>query len=163
LKSLIERDAEHPAGDAGQLILLIVFLAVWVSDSFFLHISTVLAALIPLFLRLAVLVIALVTAVLLAKSGHVVIHQGKQPSTVISAGAFRYVRHPLYLATMLFYLGLTVATASLLALALSGAAVVFYNYIATYEEKLLVVRFGDEYRSYRKKTGQWLPKIGRRS
>jgi len=32
---------------------------------------------------------------------------------VVSSGAFRHLRHPLYLGSVLFYLGLALATASL--------------------------------------------------
>ena len=39
----------------------------------------------------------------------------------------------------------------------------FYNYIASYEEKLLEVRFSEEYRHYKRRTGKWVPVIGRES
>ena len=38
---------------------------------------------------------------------------------------------------------------------------VFYNYIAGYEERLLETKHGEAYKSYKQKTGKWLPKIGR--
>ena len=34
---------EHTFGDMGQLILLVIFLVVWVADSFFLHYTTFLS------------------------------------------------------------------------------------------------------------------------
>ena len=37
---------------------------------------------------------------------------------------------------------------------------VFYNYIASYEEKLLDERFGEDYIRYEKGTGKWVPRIG---
>jgi len=36
---------------------------------------------------------------------------------------------------------------------------VFYNYIAGYEEKLLEMRFGDQFRDYRRRTGKWFPRV----
>jgi hypothetical protein len=35
-----EQNGEHPFGDSGQSILLVLFLGIWVVDSFFLRIST---------------------------------------------------------------------------------------------------------------------------
>jgi protein-S-isoprenylcysteine O-methyltransferase Ste14 len=103
------------------------------------------------------------TAALLFRSGHVVVSHEHRPTDVVSTGAFRYVRHPLYLGCILFYLGLAVSTVSLFSFALLVLIFVFYNYIAGYEEELLVQRFGERYSSYKKSTGKWAPRIGRRS
>jgi protein-S-isoprenylcysteine O-methyltransferase Ste14 len=78
----------------------------------------------------------------------------------VSTGAFRYVRHPLYLGCLLFYLGLAVSTASLISLVLWVMICIFYNYLASYEEKLLESKFGENYRTYKENTGKWLPKLG---
>jgi hypothetical protein len=72
---------------------------------------------------------------------------------------FRYVRHPLYLGCILFYLGLALGMFSLFSLVLWVAICICYNYLASYEEKLLEARFGESYRSYREKTGKWLPRM----
>jgi protein-S-isoprenylcysteine O-methyltransferase Ste14 len=77
---------------------------------------------------------------------------------VVSKGAFRYVRHPLYSAAILFYLSLTIATASLFSLALLVVIFLFYNYIAGYEERLMEIKFGEDYVSYKKRTGRWVPR-----
>ena len=156
-----ERKGEHPFGDAGQLIAAAVFLAVWVADSFFLHFSTFLSRYIPLYVRLPILALALVAALYLFRSGHFVISGEQRPESVVSTGAFRYVRHPLYLASLLGYLGLVVSTASLLSLGVFVGIFAFHNYIAGYEEKLLEAKFGENYREYKRRTGKWLPKIGR--
>jgi protein-S-isoprenylcysteine O-methyltransferase Ste14 len=155
-----EKNGEHPFGDAGQLILLGVFLVVWVGDSFFLHASTFLAEYAPLVVRLAVCGLALVAAVYLARSGHVVVSGEQRPTRVVATGAFRYVRHPLYLASMLAYLGLAIATASLFSLAVLVGMFVFYNAIAGYEERLLEAKCGEEYRQYKRRTGKWAPRVG---
>ncbi len=153
-------NGEHPFGDVGQLVLLGLFLVVWVGDSFFLRMSTFLSDYVPLYIRLVVLGLALVTAAYLFMSGHIVVSHERRATGVISTGAFRYVRHPLYLGCILFYLGLSVATASLFSVALLGVIFVFYNYIASYEEKLLDDRFAEHYGSYKKRTGKWVPRIG---
>jgi protein-S-isoprenylcysteine O-methyltransferase Ste14 len=157
-----ERKGEHPFGDAGQLILLGLFLAVWAGDSFFMQKSTFLLDYVPLSIRLVILSLALITAVYLFMSGHVVVSHEERPTSVVATGAFRYVRHPLYLGAILFYLGLAVSTASLFSLVLLVVIFLFYNYIAGYEERLMEIRFGEDYVSYKKRTGKWLPRIGGR-
>ena len=155
-----EKNGEHPFGDSGQLILLVLFLIIWVVDSFLLQISTFLSDDISLYIRLVILGLLIVTAVYLIRSGHTVVSHEQRPSGVVSAGAFQYVRHPLYLGSIMFYLGLAVSTASLLSLGLVVVIIIFYNHIASYEEKLLEDRFHEEYRNYKKKTGKWVPLIG---
>jgi protein-S-isoprenylcysteine O-methyltransferase Ste14 len=154
-----ERKGEHPLGDAGQLILLGLFLVVWAGDSFLLHKSTFVSDYVPLFIRLIILALTLITAAYLSMSGHVVVAHGERPNAVLSRGAFRYVRHPLYLAAILFYLGLAVSTASLFSLLLLAGIFLFYNYIATYEEKLMEIKFGEDYVSYKNRTGKWVPRM----
>ena len=158
-----ERNCEHPFGDIGQLILFVLFLVVWVWDSFFMNRSTFLSDYVQLYIRLVILGLTLIIALYLFMSGHVVVHHEQRPNSVVATGAFRYVRPPLYLASILTYLGLTFSTVSLFSLALFVGIFVFHNYIASYEEKLLEERFGDEYRKYKKRTGKWVPKIGKES
>ena len=157
-----EKNGEHPLGDAGQLILFGLFLVIWILDSFILHRSTFLADNIPLVIRLIVLFAAFAVAFYLFKSGHVVVSGDRRGTDVVSTGAFRYVRHPLYLGSILIYFGMTVSTASLFCLILLVVIAVFYNYIAGYEEKLLEVKFGEAYVAYQKNTGKWVPYLGKK-
>lgn len=156
------KKGEHPLGDAGQLILFGVFLITWILDSFVLRRSTFLASSIPLVMRLMLLATALVVAFYLFKSGHVAVIGEQRPSRIISTGAFGYVRHPLYLGSILVYLGLAVSTASLFCLALLVVIVLFYNTIAAYEEKMMEAKFGQAYTAYRLDTGRWLPRFGKK-
>ena len=158
-----ENNGEHPFGDSGQLVLLVLFLLIWVVDSFLLKISIFLSDYISLSIRLVILGLLLVAAVYLIRSGHVVVSHGQRPSGVVSTGAFRYVRHPLYLGSIMFYIGLSVSTASLFSLGLVAVIFLFYNYLASYEEKLMENRFSDEYGNYKKRTGKWVPRIRRES
>lgn len=152
-----EKKGEHPFGDAGQLILLGVFLLIWSSDSFFFHFSTFLSEQIPIQIRLIFLLSMLMISLYLFKSGHVAVELEHPAKGVISSGAFRYVRHPLYLASMLSYLGLSVSTMSLLSLFLLPGIFTFYNFIAGYEEKLMVQKYGEDYQQYQNKVGKWFP------
>ena len=156
-----ERRGEHPFGDKGQLICVAVFAVVWFADSFFLHWTTFLEAWIPNPLRDGFLYLALAFVALLIVNGRVVI-SGAPPDYVVDKGVFHYVRHPLYLAAMLAYLGTAVSSFSLASFVLLIPIYIFYNFIATYEEKLLEAKFGEPYRAYERRTGKWLPGIGKR-
>lgn len=155
-----EKKGEHPLGDAGQFILFGLFLVIWILDSFILQHSTFLANSIPLVIRLIILGAAFAAAFYLFKSGHVVVSGDQRATEVLSTGAFRYVRHPLYLGSILIYFGMTVSTASLFCLALLVVIALFYNYIAGYEEKMLEAKLGQDYIAYKKKTGKWIPHLG---
>jgi len=152
-------NGEHPLGDMGQLLCVGLFLIIWIGDFFFLRKSTFLSHHVPLFFRLIILDLALIASVCLFKSGHAVVCHGQRLSIVVTTGAFRYVRHPLYLASLLTYLGLTLSTMSIGSFILLVGIFAFHNTIANYEEKWLEVKFGKEYGMYKEKTGKWFPRI----
>jgi len=156
-----EKNGEHPYGDSGQLILLVIFVLIWLLDSFVIQISTFPSDYVPLYMRLILFGLILATAVYFIHSGHVVVNHEQRPEGVVSTGAFRYLRHPLYMGSMMFYLGLAVSTASLFSLMMVVLIFLFYNHIAGYEETMLEDRFPEAYREYKKRTGKWMPKIGR--
>jgi len=155
-----EQKGEHPFGDTGQMILAVLFLSVWVADSFFLRKTTFLSTYLPLPFRLLILILALIMAVWLVRSAHFIVDHEHRPDHVVTTGAFWYVRHPLYLASMLFYFGLAASTVSLVSLTLLVGIFIFYNYIASYEEVLLEAKFGESYQKYKTETSKWVPKLG---
>jgi protein-S-isoprenylcysteine O-methyltransferase Ste14 len=157
------KSGEHPVGDVGQIVCLVVFLVIWAVDSFFAKITTFPAAYVPLAVRLVVLALAFGIAMYLYRSGHFITSHESRPQGVVANGVFRYVRHPVYLASILTYLGLAVSTLSVAALGLFVAIFLFYDYIATYEERLLEAKYGDEYRDYKARTGKWIPCFGAES
>jgi protein-S-isoprenylcysteine O-methyltransferase Ste14 len=78
---------------------------------------------------------------------------------VIREGVYSFVRHPMYLGPILLYFGLFFSTFSLATLALFVVIVIFYDYIASYEEKLLISKFGEDYVQYQMEVGKWLPEL----
>ncbi len=156
--SMKEKNGEHPFGDAGQLIFFVSFMILWIGDSFFLRVSTFPSAYLPLYARLLIMILAMGMAGLLAKSGHIAVSHEHRPAGVLSSGAFRHVRHPLYLASLLFYFGLAVSMACLFSFGLLLVMFFFYDYIASYEEKVLEGKYGEDYLHYKKNTGKWIPK-----
>ncbi len=149
---------EYKSGDAGQLILLIIFLAVWISDSFFLEYSTFLREGIRWYIRIVPGILFLAAGGYLARSGlNTVFGEVRERPQVITKGPFSVVRHPIYLGSVLFYLGVTVITMSLASAAVCIIIILFYYYISRHEEKLLLARFGKEYETYMGKVPMLLP------
>ena len=152
-------NGEHPWGDTVQIIFFVLFIVVWAADSFFLKKSTFLSGYVPLYFRLVLMTLAMIIAVYLAKAGHAVVNHEHRPPGLVSKGAFRYVRHPLYLASLLFYFGLAVSTTCLFSFGLLLVIFLFYDYIAGYEENVLEVKYGEDYLDYKKSTGKWIPRL----
>ena len=154
---------EHVFGDMGQLILLVIFLTVWVIDSFFVHYSTFIAKSIPLFVRIPAAALILLISFYIAKSGlKVVFGETREEPVVIREGVFAVVRHPVYLGAILLYLGLIVLTFSLISVVIWIFIIAFYHFIAAAEEKLLLAKFGEEYETYTRDVPMWLPRIFRK-
>jgi protein-S-isoprenylcysteine O-methyltransferase Ste14 len=139
----------------------IVFLAFWLLDSFVLRFSTFLSEEIPLIFRLLLSAIMFIIAVILANLSHKAIFSegSEEPGRVIDTGIMGYVRHPMYLGSMLIYIAIILATLSLVCLFLFGIVFLVYNRMASYEEEQLEVLFGEEYSQYKARVKKWLPKI----
>jgi protein-S-isoprenylcysteine O-methyltransferase Ste14 len=154
------KTGEHPFGDRGQVIGLIVFLAVFFLDSFVFKWTTLLARYVPFWARLGTWFVLFLLAVRLIRGGHgAVPHEAANGPLLIEDGAFAHVRHPLYLGTMLTYLGVFFITLSLAAFAVLLGLFAFYNVIAAYEERWLSDKYGQAYRDYMRKVPRWLPRL----
>jgi len=80
-----------------------------------------------------------------------------EKGTLITLGLHKYVRHPIYTFSMLV---LITNPAPTVREAYFSVCVILYFYIGSYfEEKKLIQRFGEEYKSYQKKTGRFFPSI----
>jgi protein-S-isoprenylcysteine O-methyltransferase Ste14 len=154
---------EHAFGDTGQILLACLFMGVWIADTFFLQYTTFPIRYIPLRARIPLGVLLLILSVYLAKTGlAIVFGERREKPVVIRKGVFSIVRHPVYLAEILFYLGLLMLSFSLAAAGVWGITIVFLSYISKYEEKLLLARFGDDYAKYMQEVPMWLPRFWRR-
>jgi protein-S-isoprenylcysteine O-methyltransferase Ste14 len=151
---------ENKLGDAGQLLLFLVFLAVWIVDSFFLKFSVVGTSPKLLFMKIPLGVGILLIAGTLAKSGlGIVFGQVRETPRVIREGVFGIVRHPIYLGAILLYLGLLVFSLSGLAAVIWVIIIIFYIYISRYEEKLLIMKYGTDYEEYKKDVPMLIPRL----
>jgi len=154
---------EHALGDAGQIIFALVFFGIWTADSFFLKYTTQLNDIVPVLIRKPVGIMLLCLSAYCAGSGlRIVFAEVRESPSVIRKGVFGIVRHPIYLSEVLLYLGLLMLNMSLAAGVVWLGAAAFLYYLSRYEEKLLLKRFGDDYRSYIREVGMWAPRLRRK-
>jgi protein-S-isoprenylcysteine O-methyltransferase Ste14 len=80
----------------------------------------------------------------------------------ITRGIYHYSRHPLYLASLLIYLSVGIASASWVFLLFFVVQSVFIRIAAVGEERYCLEKYGEAYREYIDKTPRWLglPKSG---
>ena len=78
---------------------------------------------------------------------------------LITRGAYRFIRHPLYSSLLLFGLGAFLKNPSLLGGGLLGALFAGVILTAKIEEKHNLERFGHEYKHYMDKTKNFVPYI----
>ena len=82
----------------------------------------------------------------------------KTEHRLVTEGPYRYIRHPLYTALFLGYLGTVLALQSWTLVAWFPAFVVSYLLFAKEEEKVMELGFGESYRVYCRKTRMFLPR-----
>ena len=88
--------------------------------------TTFLSNYVPELIRHAVLVLFVAMAFLLFLPTRVVIRK-ERPTQVVTNRAFRYVRHPMYLAAMFGYFAAAFSSLSLVSFMLFFPIFIFYN------------------------------------
>lgn len=84
----------------------------------------------------------------------------KKNHQLITKGPFRFLRHPQYFSQVLIDLGGAAATLSFIVAPLALIEIPFLIMRASLEDKLLQKHFGDEFSTYKKKSGFFIPFIG---
>jgi protein-S-isoprenylcysteine O-methyltransferase Ste14 len=148
--------AEHPLNDRAQLVFMLVFLAVWAVDTFFLHYALSYTGFLALFATVPAGVALCVVGIYFIRKSEVVVFNNSE-GKVIDTGVYGRVRHPMYFGGLLLLLGLAVATLSILAFAVWVVLFVFMDRMASYEEKDLARLLGQKYVEYQKRVHKWLP------
>lgn len=147
---------EHPQNHLIQLGSLIVFLIIWVLDSFVYKFSKTYTRPIILPIRLGIFSIALFVALYLHKMSHTAVISGKESTSTITTGVYAHVRHPMYLGILLIYTSLIFLTMSLVSIIPLIIIFFLYNKVADYEEKDLEKILGQEYVEYKQKVRRWI-------
>jgi len=167
----------HQAGEARrshaiQIGLFLFFIIVWILDSFVFRLTSYLWS-IPVyiaiiigfyeliyFLSFLLLIIpglfVIIAGIYIMSRSHIVFNVTE--STLVDYGLYARVRHPMYLGSILLYVGFWITTLSVLTLIPLLAVIMGYNYLATAEEHILEAKFGNEYLEYKKRVPKWIPR-----
>ena len=151
---------EHKIGDAGQMVLFFLFFLVWIVDCFIYEFSIILFQNVPWTYLLPVAILFIVLAGYLAKTSlKIVFDEVREKPEVINKSVFKFVRHPMYLSVIILYLAFLIFKLSLAASIVWIITIIFYHFIAKYEEKLLTEHLGAEYIKYKESVPMWIPKF----
>ena len=84
----------------------------------------------------------------------------KDTQKLVTEGVFRYIRHPMYAAHLLWGIAQALLITNWIA-GLSSLVIFIPLYLlrVRLEEKVMLARFGDEYRAYQHRTGRIIPRF----
>ena len=151
---------EHPWCDKGQVFFASTFILLWALDSFVFHWSVFFVGPVNMAIRIIFFVICFIAGMSLEKGAKkVMLNQVRSEPHVIDYGVFAYVRHPVYLGVLVLLFGLFLWSFSLVSLFVWSVFFLFYDWMASYEERDLTRIFGEEYSRYKNRTRKWIPVI----
>lgn len=128
--------SEHPCCDSFQLVMLILYFAVWGLDSLSCFVFGVSAVLVEFTSFPLLLLPALLSwsfgRYLALKSHEAVLGETISQPKLVDSGVYSWIRHLMYLGTLLFCLGFLFILSSLLSFGVWIAFFIFYDKMATY-------------------------------
>lgn len=77
----------------------------------------------------------------------------------ITDGPYSGIRHPMYTIFIVFSIAMALLTLNLLIIFFSILVSISFPSVAEREELMLIDAFGDDYRSYMRRTGRFLPRL----
>ena len=84
---------------------------------------------------------------------------GVPPTRLVTAGPYGLTRNPMYLAHLIFMLGLAVTLRSYVALGLLVLRAIWFHRRVVADEARLAARFGAEYTDYMRRVKRWVPGV----
>ena len=84
----------------------------------------------------------------------------RKDTVLVTTGLYEFVRHPIYLGLFISLSTLALMAANLLVLLPTLALLIILYASIDEEEIILIDRFGDAYREYKKRTPRLIPKLG---
>jgi len=85
--------------------------------------------------------------------------QLRKSHLLITEGPYGWVRHPMYTALMLCFIGLSLVSAVWPFMLLVVLSMLFFYRVVGREEAMMIEQFGDQYRTYMERTGRFLPRL----
>ena len=83
----------------------------------------------------------------------------ERTTALVTDGIYRFIRHPMYASLFYLTIGACLKRPTLPVIVLGIAAIIAATITAKIEEKDSLVKFGDDYREYMKKTKMFAPYI----
>jgi len=81
------------------------------------------------------------------------------PDKIITSGIYRYIRHPINLGFMFIFAGWYLLWAGIISLYFLPILILIFVLVSFYEERNLIKVFGEEYISFKKRVGMFIPKL----
>lgn len=82
----------------------------------------------------------------------------RQQATLVVSGPYHWVRHPFYVCAALLMASVSIAAANWLIAAGSLLVLILLWLRTPLEEKMLIAKFGQEYKQYMATTGRFIPR-----
>lgn len=84
----------------------------------------------------------------------------KEGHELVTIGPYRWVRHPLYAVGIALFAAMGLMLRSWLVLLFAAVALVLFRFVVIpAEEQRLIEKFGDQYSTYMRRTGRFLPRV----
>jgi len=133
-------------------ILVLLNIKVWFAKPFsFLQLAS--------WILLILSIYVVITGYLLLKKEGKPDSNFENTSLLVKSGIYRYIRHPLYFSIFLLGTGIMLKDPAPLQLILAVINLIAVYFTARIEEHEMIVKFGDEYKSYMKDTKMFIPFI----
>ncbi len=112
---------------------------------------------------LALFVIGVLLRVLskrtLAKNYTYILHTAEHRKELVKRGVYRFIRHPIYLAAVLYIMGAPMIFSSVYGFLVTLAFIPCILYRIRIEEEVLIQEFGNAYLEYKKNTKKLIPYV----
>lgn len=82
----------------------------------------------------------------------------QEKHTLITAGPYAHIRHPMYTSIVGFGVGLALIAANWIFVVLAALVIAGLFLRIPREEQMLIEEFGETYRAYMQRTGSWYPR-----
>ena len=79
----------------------------------------------------------------------------KKAGTLVTGGVFAFSRNPIFVFLDLYFIGMFLINGTLVFLIFAGVTLLGIHYQILQEERFLAVKYGQEYREYRSRTGRY--------
>jgi protein-S-isoprenylcysteine O-methyltransferase Ste14 len=83
----------------------------------------------------------------------------REGHTLVENDFYKYVRHPIYLGTIIGVISIPIYTSSITGFLISLLSIPLFAYRIRLEERMLVEEFGEEYKQYQERTWKLFPFI----